>query len=78
MFQSSNGLELVRNLIRLGHDLGLDIIAEGVEEQQQIDKLYEYGCSIFQGYHFSPPLSPHQFENYVRQISEGTLQKRAC
>jgi EAL domain-containing protein (putative c-di-GMP-specific phosphodiesterase class I) len=37
-------------------------IAEGVETQEEVDYLKEIGCDVFQGYHFSKPISVEEFE----------------
>ena len=47
---------VVRMLIELAHTLGLEVIAEGVETEEQADLLKEMGCDFAQGYHFSKPL----------------------
>jgi diguanylate cyclase (GGDEF)-like protein/PAS domain S-box-containing protein len=48
--------EIVRTIITLAHNLGKDMIAEGVETASQLAKLYEMDCSFAQGYYFSRPL----------------------
>jgi EAL domain-containing protein (putative c-di-GMP-specific phosphodiesterase class I) len=47
---------IVRSTIELAHDLGLRVIAEGVEDQATWDLLVELGCDLAQGYHMSRPL----------------------
>jgi diguanylate cyclase (GGDEF)-like protein len=47
---------IVAAVIRLGSDLGLEVVAEGVESADQRDLLVEMGCRLGQGYFFSPPL----------------------
>jgi diguanylate cyclase (GGDEF)-like protein/PAS domain S-box-containing protein len=49
---------LVRMIIELGHTLGMEVVAEGVEEWTQAALLAETGCDKAQGYHFSRPLPP--------------------
>jgi diguanylate cyclase (GGDEF)-like protein/PAS domain S-box-containing protein len=49
---------VVRMIIELAHTLGLEIIAEGVETEEQATLLKEMGCDFAQGYHFSEPLPP--------------------
>jgi EAL domain-containing protein (putative c-di-GMP-specific phosphodiesterase class I) len=47
---------VVRMIIELAHTLSLQVIAEGVESEEQATLLKEMGCDFAQGYHFSKPL----------------------
>ncbi|HBT95959.1 MAG TPA: hypothetical protein DEB24_07770 [Coriobacteriia bacterium] len=58
--------EIVRSIVGLARQLGLDIIAEGVEQQEQVDALVALGVEYFQGYYFSKPLLSDDFLEYVR------------
>lgn len=49
--------------------LSVDIVAEYAETAEQVKKLISLGCRNFQGYYFSKPLSPADFERYVRSLS---------
>ncbi|MEG4862785.1 MULTISPECIES: EAL domain-containing protein [unclassified Microcoleus] len=49
-------LQIVRAIVTLAHNLGLNAIAEGVETAQQLVQLRELGCELAQGYWFSKPL----------------------
>src|SRR5205823_3466299 len=49
---------IVRSTIDLAHNLGLEVIAEGVEDQATLDRLAALGCDEAQGYLLSRPLSP--------------------
>lgn len=57
---------IARTIVTLGHSLGLQVIAEGVETLAQRDFLVSIGCNIFQGYLYSEPLSAVAFEAFVR------------
>lgn len=57
---------IVRAIISLADSLGLKTIAEGVETEGQLVLLREQGCDEVQGYHFSKPLSPDEFESFIR------------
>ena len=53
-------------VIRLGHSLNLEVLAEGVETQGHVDFPREKGCDGLQGFHFSRPLPQHEFVDWVR------------
>jgi EAL domain-containing protein (putative c-di-GMP-specific phosphodiesterase class I) len=55
MDKDPESLEIVRIIIMLAHNLGLKVIAEGVETQPQLDLLRHAGCELAQGYLFSKP-----------------------
>ena len=49
---------LVNSLIHFAQSLKLRVVAEGVETQEQMEYLRQYGCNLIQGYYFSRPLPP--------------------
>jgi diguanylate cyclase (GGDEF)-like protein/PAS domain S-box-containing protein len=50
------GSALVRGIVDLGHSLGLEIVAEGIENAEQAETLERFGCELAQGFHFARPL----------------------
>jgi len=56
---------IVKTIIAMGHGLGLNVIAEGVENTKQQDMLMEYGCSNYQGYLFAKPLPVDEVEKLL-------------
>src|SRR6185437_20865 len=65
MMQDESDLIIVRSTINLGHDLGLTVIAEGVEDELTLKRLATLGCDLAQGYHLSRPLAPDAFAAWV-------------
>ena len=49
----------------LGANLGLKVVAEGVETREQFDYLLSRRCSIIQGYFYSPPLTASEFSQWL-------------
>ena len=49
-------MAIVRTIVTLGHELGIEVIAEGIETIQQLQFLQALGCHYGQGYYFSPPV----------------------
>jgi diguanylate cyclase (GGDEF)-like protein/PAS domain S-box-containing protein len=58
--------------ISLGHSLGLEVIAEGVETREQYDMLRTLGCDCVQGFYLSPPLAPELAVPFVEADQANT------
>jgi diguanylate cyclase (GGDEF)-like protein len=65
MLSDESDLIIVRSTINLGHDLGLKVVAEGVEDEATLHRLAGLGCDFAQGYHFSKPLAPAAFDAWI-------------
>jgi EAL domain-containing protein (putative c-di-GMP-specific phosphodiesterase class I) len=63
----SNDNAIVRTIIAMAHSLDIDVIAEGVETEEQRQLLLDSGCIHFQGYLFSQPVPIGQFEELLKQ-----------
>jgi EAL domain-containing protein (putative c-di-GMP-specific phosphodiesterase class I) len=61
---------IVKNIIELAHILDMKVVAEGVEREDQMKTLKEYGCDIIQGYYYSKPLCVGDFEKYIIKKGE--------
>ena len=73
--------EIVRIIVVLAHNLGLKVIAEGVETQEQLAVLKYVGCELAQGYLFARPAAPQTIEELLatnRATSSHHLQARAA
>jgi diguanylate cyclase (GGDEF)-like protein/PAS domain S-box-containing protein len=64
---------LVRSMISIGHNLGIKVIAEGVENPQQLSFLRAAGCDELQGYFYSPPLPPAACLQFFSSSSDLVL-----
>ena len=60
-------LAIVRSLLTLAHDLGMRVIAEEVEKQEQLDVLVEHGCEYVQGFLFSRPMASEAFASLLER-----------
>jgi diguanylate cyclase (GGDEF)-like protein/PAS domain S-box-containing protein len=65
--QSTDDQEITRAIIAMGQNLGLKVLAEGVETEQQVAILRASGCDYIQGYYYSRPLPAAQLANYLKQ-----------
>ena len=70
MLSDESDLIIVRSTINLGHDLGLKVVAEGVEDEATLRRLDGLSCDFAQGYHFSKPLAPQKFNKWIGMPDE--------
>ncbi len=74
---------ILRSIVKLAHDLRLNLVAEGIEDEEAAEQLVEMGCPLGQGYLFGKPLAPadaaalllSQIEHH-RQLKEEALARR--
>ncbi|WP_404415476.1 EAL domain-containing protein [Marinospirillum sp.] len=64
---------LTRAIIALGHGLGMQVVAEGVEEKEQLGALKQLGCDYAQGYVISRPIPADEFTQLLKQQSAQSL-----
>ncbi|MGO4381025.1 EAL domain-containing protein [Pseudoduganella sp. RAF19] len=58
---------IIISIIALAHNLNLRVIAEGVESEEQLEFLRRHGCDEMQGYYFSRPVAPPEFEQMLQE-----------
>jgi diguanylate cyclase (GGDEF)-like protein/PAS domain S-box-containing protein len=63
--QDERTVERVRTVVQVGHDLGVTVVAEGVETVSQLETLRQLSCPNGQGYYFSPPVPALKLEHLV-------------
>jgi predicted signal transduction protein with EAL and GGDEF domain len=62
----------IDTFVRLAASLGIECIAEGIEQPAQVSRLLERGCTLGQGYHFTTPMRPDQLERYLGDVPQAT------
>lgn len=67
--KSLNDEKIATTILLMAQNLGLGVIAEGVETPEQFNILMQHGCNQAQGYLFSKPLSPEKLSVYVNQVA---------
>ena len=63
----SSDINIVKAIISLAQAMNLNVIAEGIETQEQVKILTDLGCNFMQGYHFSKPLD---FKNLLEMLKQ--------
>ena len=58
----------------MGHNLSLDVVAEGIEDASTLEKLKEMGCDLAQGYHIARPMPADDFFTWLADY-EATLAR---
>jgi EAL domain-containing protein (putative c-di-GMP-specific phosphodiesterase class I) len=70
MHEDAGNATIVQSTIDLGHNLGLEVVAEGVETLEHYNHLAKLGCDYAQGYFLSKPLSPDKMSIWLEVFSE--------
>lgn len=73
---SSESQAICDALIALSRGLSLDVLAEGVEREEEVRHLYARGCNAFQGYLFARPVPAHELEHTIGVAQLRTLHRK--
>ena len=65
-FTEKGNTRMIEITLDISHSLSVPMIAEGVETEEQMLTLRELGCDVVQGYYFSKPVPPEEFESFLR------------
>ncbi len=65
MMENEENLAIVRTIVALAQNLGMDVVAEGVETEDQLRLLRKLECENGQGYLFSTPLGGRQLDQFI-------------
>ncbi|KTT45720.1 diguanylate cyclase [Pseudomonas oryzihabitans] len=66
---------IVRSTIEMGHNLGLEVVAEGVEEGRTLALLRSWGCDVIQGYYISRPVPAGEFAAWMERQAEPAAEE---
>jgi diguanylate cyclase (GGDEF)-like protein len=80
MLERVDDFTIVRATVELGRNLGLRVVAEGVQDRETFDRLGDFGCDEAQGFYISKPLEPEEFWSWLslREMSlEATEEPEA-
>jgi len=72
MATNQNDAVIVRSIVELGHNLDLEVVAEGVEDEWTMESLRRLGCDRAQGFYFQPPVPPDKIPNFVGRLGAAT------
>jgi len=72
--ESEDDVVIVRSTIELGHNMGLSVVAEGVENNASLGILGQYGCDMIQGYYLGKPMPPDDLSNWAARWREVAQQ----
>jgi c-di-GMP-specific phosphodiesterase len=64
---NAGSAKIVRSVVKLGQDLDLEVVAEGVENAEMARALQSLGCDYGQGFGYAPALSPQEAEVYLNE-----------
>jgi diguanylate cyclase (GGDEF)-like protein len=75
MSENNEDRKIVRSVIDLGHNFGLQVVAEGIESEQTLSELRGMGCDIGQGYYISRPLPMNEMLNWIYTTTWNNSKK---
>jgi EAL domain-containing protein (putative c-di-GMP-specific phosphodiesterase class I)/CRP-like cAMP-binding protein len=67
MSRSEKSNQIVKSLVNLSHDLGMEVVAEGIESEQEAELMRKYATAFGQGFYFSRPINEFEFVKLLRQ-----------
>lgn len=73
MVRRGDDFTIVRSMIDLGHNLGLEVVAEGVEHRDDLDLLRRLGCDLAQGFHISRPMPLNELLDWLTEYRATDL-----
>ncbi|MGH9905086.1 MAG: EAL domain-containing protein [Pyrinomonadaceae bacterium] len=75
MVRDKDDAMIVRSTIDLGHNMGLKVVAEGIENQEELRLLKQLGCDLVQGFLVSKPLAAQDLDKWLSEYRSGAVPK---
>ena len=66
-FKNTRAKAIVKTVIDMAHSLGIEIIAEGIEDENEFNEMKKLGVDYIQGYYFSTPLPEHEYLKFIQK-----------
>jgi EAL domain-containing protein (putative c-di-GMP-specific phosphodiesterase class I) len=66
MSKADNSKTIVKSVVTLGRQLGMDIVAEGVETESEASMMIDFGCTELQGFYFSEPIEADKIAGLLK------------
>lgn len=73
--ENEDDVVIVRSTIELGHNMGLSVVAEGVENNASLGILGQYGCDMIQGYFLGKPMPPEDLSQWAERWRMAAAQQ---
>lgn len=76
MMTDKKNANFIRSMIGAGHDMGIDVVAEGIEKREQLELLRDYGCDLVQGFYYSEPVDVQTMLSMMKDGHDDTPKLR--
>jgi EAL domain-containing protein (putative c-di-GMP-specific phosphodiesterase class I)/DNA-binding response OmpR family regulator len=73
LHRNTGNAAIVSSVIQLAHSLNLQVVAEGVEQEEELCYLKQLGCNLVQGYLIARPLTTGQFEQFLKKACKAVI-----
>ena len=71
--EDSHDVAIARSIIKMAHELEISVVAEGIEEAEQLQFLREAECNYGQGYHFGKPMPADEFRDWLHRYTQNSV-----
>ncbi|MDD7220253.1 MAG: EAL domain-containing protein [Clostridia bacterium] len=69
-FKSSKAVQIVKSVVNMVHSMGMKLVAEGIEEKEEIEGMLREGIDYIQGFYYSRPLPEEEFVRFLRNAGQ--------